>query len=71
MGKPDALSGQADHGTGAGDNNNIILLKPELFAIHAIEGIVAQGDEADILKDIQQGNQEGVQEDAVAQAAQA
>ncbi|KAG5722774.1 hypothetical protein E4T56_gene7985 [Termitomyces sp. T112] len=69
MGKPDALSRQADHGTGAGDNYNIVLLKPELFAIHALEGIVAQGDEANILRDIQQGNQEGAQEDAVAQAA--
>ncbi|KAG5730250.1 hypothetical protein E4T56_gene10573 [Termitomyces sp. T112] len=54
-----------------GDNDNIILLKPELFAIRALEEIVAQGDEANILKDIQQGNQEGAQEDAVAQAAQA
>ncbi|KAG5716582.1 hypothetical protein E4T56_gene16161 [Termitomyces sp. T112] len=71
MGKPDALSRQADHGTRVGDNNNIVLLKPELFAIHALEGIVAQGDEANILRDIRQGNQEGAQEDAVAQAAQA
>ncbi|KAG5734888.1 hypothetical protein E4T56_gene13773 [Termitomyces sp. T112] len=53
MGKPDALPRQADHGTGVGDNNNIVLLKPELFAIHALEGIVAQGDDANILRDIQ------------------
>ncbi|KAG5351150.1 hypothetical protein C0989_007720 [Termitomyces sp. Mn162] len=72
MGKPDTLSRQADYGTRAGDNdNNIILLKPELFAICALEGIVVQGDEVNILKDIQQGNQEGAQEDVVAQAAQA
>ncbi|KAG5333090.1 hypothetical protein C0989_006287, partial [Termitomyces sp. Mn162] len=58
MGKPDALSRQADHGTGAGDNDNIVLLKPELFAIHALEGIVAQRDEANILRDIQRGNWE-------------
>ncbi|KAG5348745.1 hypothetical protein C0989_008503 [Termitomyces sp. Mn162] len=69
MGKPDALSRQADHGTGAGDNDNIVLLKLELFAIHALEGIVAQKDEANILRDIRQGNWEGAQEDAVAQAA--
>ncbi|KAG5720914.1 hypothetical protein E4T56_gene397 [Termitomyces sp. T112] len=41
MGKPDALSRRADHGTGAGDNYNIVLLKPELFAICVLEGIVA------------------------------
>ncbi|KAG5720262.1 hypothetical protein E4T56_gene3291 [Termitomyces sp. T112] len=56
MSKPDALSRRADHGTGAGDNNNIVLLKPELFAIRALEGIVAQGDEANILRNIGQGN---------------
>ncbi|KAG5719506.1 hypothetical protein E4T56_gene11418 [Termitomyces sp. T112] len=44
MGKPDALSRRADHGTGAGDNDNIVLLKPELFAICALEGIGAQED---------------------------
>ncbi|KAG5717884.1 hypothetical protein E4T56_gene1452 [Termitomyces sp. T112] len=52
MGKPDALSRQADHGTGVGDNNNIVLLKPELFAICTLEGIVAQEDEANILRNI-------------------
>ncbi|KAG5718770.1 hypothetical protein E4T56_gene2724 [Termitomyces sp. T112] len=71
MGKPDALSRRADHGTEVGDNDNIVLLKPELFAIHALEGIVAQGDEANILRDIQQENRESAQEDVVAQAAQA
>ncbi|KAG5724724.1 hypothetical protein E4T56_gene8003 [Termitomyces sp. T112] len=71
MGKPDALSRRADHGTGAGDNDNIVLLKPELFAICTLEEIVAQGDEANILRDIQRSNQEGAQEDAVAQATQA
>ena len=69
MGKPDALSQQADHGTGAGNNDNIVLLKPELFAICALEVIAIQGDEANILKEIHQGNWQGMQEDAVAQAA--
>ena len=69
MGKPDVLSQRADHGTGAGDNDNIVLLKLELFAICALEGMVIQGDEVNILKKICQGNQQGMQEDAMAQAA--
>ena len=69
MGKPDALSQRADHETGAGNNDNIILLKPELFAICALEGMAIQGDEVNILKEICQRNQQGMQEDAVAQAA--
>jgi hypothetical protein len=36
MGKPDALSRQADHGSGQGDNDNLTLLAPELFRIHAL-----------------------------------
>ena len=52
MGKPDTLSWQADHRTGVGDNDNIVLLKPELFAIRALEGMAIQGDEANILKEI-------------------
>jgi hypothetical protein len=34
MGKPDALSRRADHGSGQGDNDNLMLLGPELFWIH-------------------------------------
>ena len=69
MGKPDALSRRADHGSGAGDNNNITLLRPELFAIRALEGVAVQGDEVNILRDIRRGNREGLQEDSVAKAA--
>jgi hypothetical protein len=29
MGKSDALSRQADHGSGQGDDNNLTLLSPE------------------------------------------
>lgn len=32
MGKPDALSRRADHGTGMDDNADITLLHPELFS---------------------------------------
>jgi hypothetical protein len=31
MGKPNALSRRADHGSGQGDNDNLTLLAPELF----------------------------------------
>ena len=54
---------------GAGDNDNIVLLKSELFAIRALEDVAIQGDEANILKEICQGNWQGMQEDTVAQAA--
>jgi hypothetical protein len=36
MGKSDALSRRADHGTGVGDNSNVTLLRPEFFATHAV-----------------------------------
>ena len=31
MGKPDALSHQSDHDMGKEDNNDVILLEPQLF----------------------------------------
>ena len=70
MGKSDALSWQADHGTGAEDNRDVILLKPELFAVRALEGITAEGKEQDILRDICRGTQDGDHETLVAHAAQ-
>ena len=39
MGKPDALSRRLDHSKGTSDNEDVILLRPELFAIRALEGI--------------------------------
>jgi hypothetical protein len=45
MGKPDALSRQADHGSGQGGKDNLTLLAPELFRIHALAGIRLKGDE--------------------------
>jgi hypothetical protein len=53
MGKPDALSTQADHGSGQGDNDNLTLLAPELFRIHALAGAMFQGDERNILREVQ------------------
>ncbi|KAG5729073.1 hypothetical protein E4T56_gene3112 [Termitomyces sp. T112] len=69
MGKPDVLSWRVDHGMGKGDNSNIVLLHPELFAIQAMEGLAVEGAEVDILWDIQQGNWDGQQEELVVQAA--
>ncbi|KAG5730780.1 hypothetical protein E4T56_gene3486 [Termitomyces sp. T112] len=70
MGKPDALSQRADHGMGEGDNSNIMLFHPELFAIQAMESLAIDGAEADILWYIQQGNRDSQWEELVAQAAQ-
>src|SRR6267154_1194178 len=72
MGKSDALSRRADHGTGGGDNDNITLLRPEFFAAHAVRalsGLSPEGEERDILRDIRNANRAGKQEDAVARAA--
>src|SRR6266446_6379255 len=55
MGKPDALSRRADHGTGSDDNSNIMLLAPQLFAAQALEGLEVVGSELDILCDIHKG----------------
>ena len=55
MGKPDALSRRADHGTGSADNSDITLLDPKLFAISALEGLEFAGQELDILCDIRKG----------------
>jgi hypothetical protein len=68
MGKPDALSRRADHGTGANYNQNITFLPSGLFAVCALEGISVDGEEQQLLKDIRQGNRTGAQEEAVAKA---
>jgi hypothetical protein len=73
MGKSDALSRRADHGTGGGDNSNVTLLCPEFFAahaVHALSGLSPEGEEHDILRDIRSGNHVGKQEDAVVKAAE-
>jgi hypothetical protein len=53
MGKLDALSRQANHGSGQGDNDNLTLLAPELFRIHALAGVRLKGDERNILREVQ------------------
>jgi len=69
MGKPDALSCRSDHGTGADDNSNVMLLTPKLFAVRALEGLQFTRPEQDILQDIQQGTKQP-KEEPVAQATQ-
>jgi len=39
MGKPDALSRRPDYGNGASDNKDMVLLRPELIAVQALEGL--------------------------------
>jgi len=69
MGKPDALSHRSDHGTGADDNSDVVLLTLKLFVVRALEGLQFAGPEQDILRDIQQGTKQP-KEEPVAQAAQ-
>jgi len=69
MGKPDALSRRADHGNGASDNENIVLLRPEFLAVRALEGVELTGIEQKILSDIRKGNRNGDQEEPIAKAA--
>jgi len=65
MGKSDALSRRADHGSGSSDNDNMTLLTPDLFAIRTLEGIEIFGEEKDILKEIRQQTETGDMEEEV------
>jgi len=67
--KLDILSRRADHGNGASDNENIILLRPEFLAVHALEGVGLTGIEQKILSDICKENQNGDQEKPITKAA--
>ena len=52
MGKTGTLSWKSDHASGAGDNDNLTLLSSELFAVRALEGLKAIGEEQDLLQDV-------------------
>ena len=69
MGKLDALSRRADYGNGASDNENIVLLRPEFLAVHALEGVELTGGEQKILFNIRRDNRNGNQEEPIAKAA--
>jgi hypothetical protein len=62
MGKPDALSRWADHGSRQGDNDNLTLLTPELFRIHTLAGIRLEGNECNILQEVRCSLKDDVQE---------
>jgi len=69
MGKLDALSRRADHGNGASDNENIVLLQLEFLAVRALEGMELTGVEQKILSNICRGNRNRDQEEPIAKAA--
>jgi len=69
MGKLDALSRRADHGNGASDNKNAVLLRSEFLAVHALEGVELTGVEQKILSNIRKGNWNGDQEEPITKAA--
>jgi len=59
IGKLDTLSRRADHGNGALDNENIVLLQPEFLMVRALEGVELAGVEQKILSDICKVNRNG------------
>jgi len=69
MGKPNVLSRRLDHGNGASDNENMVLLRPEFLTVRALKGVQLEGPERDILREVRQGNRNGDQEELVAKAA--
>jgi len=69
MGKPDALSRRADHGNGASNNENVVLLQLEFLVVRALEGVELTGVEQKILSNIHKENQNGDQEELIARAA--
>jgi len=52
MGRPDALSRQADHPKGADDNVDFTLLTPEVFELRVMEAITLEGEEAIFMEQI-------------------
>jgi transposase InsO family protein len=68
MGKPDALSRRADHGSGRGDNDNMTLLSPALFRVCTLSGLNIEGEERAILRDIRRCLRNNDLEESVAKA---
>jgi len=69
MGKLDTLSRRADHGNGASNNENVVLLRPEFLAVRALEGVELTGVEQKILSDIRKRNRNRDQEEPITKAA--
>ena len=70
MGKSNALSHRADHGSGGGDNADMTMLPPSLFAIRALKGVTAIRAEAEVLRDIQKEFRDGEKEDSMVKAVE-
>jgi len=70
MGKLDALSRRADHGDGASDNKDLVLLRPELFAVHAVAGLEVAGFEREVLAEIHRSRRAGSQDEPTTQIAE-
>ena len=68
MGKSDALSHHADHGSGSRDNVDMTLLCPSLFVIHALKGVTATRAEVEVLWDIQRDFCDREKEESVVKA---
>ena len=68
MGKSNTLSQRLDHSSGAKDNDNMILLTLDFFAIRALEGLKMLGEEKDILKEIQHETESRSKEEVVVKA---
>jgi hypothetical protein len=68
MGKPDAISRWADHGSGQGDSDNLTLLASEMFRIHALAGARLVHDEHNILQEVWCSLRDNVQEESVVKA---
>ena len=68
MGKPDILSRRADHENRASNNENVVLLRLEFLAVHALEGVELTDIEQQILSDIRKGNWNGDQEKPIVKA---
>jgi hypothetical protein len=66
MGKSDALLQQPDHGSGSDDNSNIVLLDANLFVVRALEVVMAEGEEREMVQEICAKVKEGLVEDSVA-----
>ena len=70
MGKSDALSRWADHGSGSDDNRDITLLTPNFFTVRATEGLEVMGKEHDLLRLIRRETKGKELEDTVKQAVE-
>jgi RNase H-like domain found in reverse transcriptase len=68
MGKSDALSRRSDHGSGSDNNSDLVLLQPELFVVHTLEGLTLVGEERGILWEVRKAFREASLEDEVSGA---